>query len=55
MKTYTGGKPNYIDEVGLSFIVITHKGIKEIRWFKDIDALIASMLKNPHDTYRRNQ
>ena len=38
----------------MSFTIMQHDGMKVIQWFTNIDELIASMLKNPKDTYRRN-
>jgi len=38
----------------MSFTIMQHDGMKVIQWFKDIDALLDSMLKNPKDRYHRN-
>jgi hypothetical protein len=39
----------------MSFTVTTHKGMRETHWFKDVDALLKSMLANPNDRYWRNK
>jgi len=38
----------------MSFTIMQHDGMKVIQWFKNIDELLASMLKNPNDRYHRN-
>jgi len=38
----------------MSFTIYQADGLKVIQWFPTTDALIASMLANPNDTYWRN-
>jgi hypothetical protein len=38
----------------MSFTIYQADGLKTIQWFPTVDALIASMLANPNDTYWRN-
>ena len=38
----------------MSFTVMSQDGTRYIQWFRDIDELVASMLKNPNDRYHRN-
>jgi hypothetical protein len=38
----------------MSFTIYTHKGIKVIQYFFNMDELIKSMLNNPKDVYHRN-
>jgi hypothetical protein len=38
----------------MSFTIMQHDGMKVIQWFRNIDELIASMVKNPNDRYYRN-
>jgi hypothetical protein len=38
----------------MSFIIYTHDGMKEVIWFKDIQALLNSMQSNPKNIYHRN-
>jgi hypothetical protein len=38
----------------MSFTIYQADGLKVIQWFATVDALIASMLANPNDTYWRN-
>lgn len=37
----------------MNFTVTTHEGMKEIHWFKDVDALVTHMLLHPKDRYWR--
>jgi len=39
----------------MSFTIYQADGLKVIQWFWSVDELIASMLKNPHDRYHRNE
>ena len=38
----------------MSFTIYQANGMKVVQWFRDIDELVASMLKNPNDRYHRN-
>jgi hypothetical protein len=38
----------------MSFTIYRAGGLKVIQWFKSVDELIESMLKNPNDRYHRN-
>lgn len=38
----------------MSFTIMRHDGMKVVQWFRGVDELIASMLKNPNDRYYRN-
>jgi len=38
----------------MSFTIYTHKSIKVIQYFFNMDELIKSMLNNPKDAYHRN-
>jgi hypothetical protein len=38
----------------MSFTIYEPNGLMFIQWFHTIDALIASMLANPNNTYHRN-
>jgi hypothetical protein len=39
----------------MSFTIYQADGLKVIQWFKTVDELIDSMLKNPNDRYWRNE
>jgi hypothetical protein len=38
----------------MSFTIMQHDGMKVTQWFRNIDELINSMIKNPKDRYHRN-
>jgi hypothetical protein len=38
----------------MSFTIMQHDGMKVVQWFKNVDELLASMLRNPKDSYWRN-
>jgi hypothetical protein len=38
----------------MSFTIYEPSGLMFIQWFNNIDAVIASMLANPNNTYHRN-
>lgn len=38
----------------MSFTIYQADGLKVIQWFKTVDELLASMKRNPNDTYHRN-
>jgi hypothetical protein len=39
----------------MSFEIMRHDGMRVTQWFRNVDELIDSMVKNPKDRYWRNK